>query len=221
MKDTLTIDFNRPVSLFPLPDCVLLPHATMPLHIFEPRYKQMTRDALDSHGLIAMALFEGDGWRQNYQGYPPLRPMVCVGYIVDHQALEDGRYNFLLQGVCRARIKEEVPSQPYRRALLEPTEFPQAKEADLRGWRRRIEALLNDPLLSEEESVASARKWIESKIPTIPFVDLSLMVFSDKIEERYAMLAEKDAAARARCLEKLLQERRLGHSPKRRGPPPA
>ena len=222
MKETLTIDFNRPVALFPLPDCVLLPHATIPLHIFEPRYRKMTKDALDSHGLIAMALFEGDEWQEDHQGSPPLRPSVCIGYIVDHQGLEDGRYNLLLQGVCRARIKQEVPSDPYRRALLEPAEIPPPKEADLRDYRRRIEALLKDPLLGELEAVVTAKKWLERKIPTSAFVDLSLMIFCDGIEERYSILAETSAAARARCLDKLLQEKRSALSGgKRRGSPPA
>ena len=216
MKETLTIDFNRPVALFPLPNCVLLPHATIPLHIFEPRYKKMTSDALDSHGLIAMAFFEGDQWRENYDGSPPIRPSVCVGYIIHHQPLEDGRYNFLLQGVCRARIKEEIPSQPYRKALLEPTEFPQPKEADLRECRCRIEALLNDPILAELEAVATAKKWLENKVPTSALVDLSFMVLSESIEERYSILAEKSAPARAMCLEKLLQDRRSALSVSRR-----
>ena len=55
MSHTLTIDFNKPIALFPLPGCVLLPHNATPLHIFEPRYRAMTSDALDTTGLIAMA----------------------------------------------------------------------------------------------------------------------------------------------------------------------
>lgn len=220
-NETLTIDFRRAVPLFPLANCVLLPHATIPLHIFEPRYRKMTSDVLDSRGLIAMALFEGEGWRQDYEGSPPLRQSVCLGYIVDHQKLEDGRYNILLQGVCRAKIKEEVHSHVYRKAVLQPTEFPQPKEADLSEHRGRIEALLNDPLLGELESVTNARKWIENDIPTNALVDLSLMVFCDSIEERYSILVENDGAARAGYLESILQitRRKLGGVKRRKFPP--
>jgi hypothetical protein len=221
VNEILTIDFRRPLPLFPLPNCVLLPHATIPIHIFESRYRKMTSDALDSRGLIAMALFEGDGWRQDYEGSPPLRPSVCLGYIIDHLRLEDGRFNLILQGVCRAKITEEAPSEPYRMALLQPTEVPPPREGELREHRRRLAALLNDPLLGELETVAGAKKWLQSDIPTSALVDLNLMVFCESIEERYSMLAENNAVSRARWLERLLQRTRsaLGSGRRRKSPP--
>lgn len=208
MSDSVTIDFNLPVPLFPLPNCVMLPHATVPLHIFEPRYRAMLKDVLDSRGLIAMATFEGDDWKEHYEGSPPVRPCVCVGYVVKHDQLADGRYNLLLQGLCRARIAREVRSDPYRQAMLRPMESGQSMDIDLSDQRERIESLLNDPLLKELASVSAIHNWLSGEIPTAALVDLSIMTVCPEVEDRYAMLAEPDAQARARWLERYLRQTR-------------
>ncbi len=221
MSETLTIDFRRPVPLFPLPNCVLLPHATIPLHIFEPRYRRMTNDALDSRGLIAMASFEGDRWKADYEGNPPLREHVCVGYIVRHQRLDDGRINLLLQGACRARIHEEVRSHPYRKALLEPIERESPMEIDLAEHRVRLEELLNDPILKELSSIAAVQNWLSREIPTNALIDLTTMTACDDFDDRYAMLAQSDAEARAMWLEKwLCATRQTLRTAKKFEPPP-
>ncbi|MEX0743958.1 MAG: LON peptidase substrate-binding domain-containing protein, partial [Phycisphaeraceae bacterium] len=67
MAESLTVDFSRPLPLFPLANCTLLPHAVVPLHVFEPRYRALAREALESSKLIAMAVFEGDAWKDEYQ----------------------------------------------------------------------------------------------------------------------------------------------------------
>src|SRR5450432_1929344 len=88
------------VALFPLPNVVLFPRAILPLHIFEERYKTMTADALCGAKRIAMALLR-PGWEKNYYCRPAIEPIVCVGTIVSHERLADGKYNFLLQGKMR------------------------------------------------------------------------------------------------------------------------
>lgn len=201
MSDVIAIDFSKPVPVFPLQACALLPHATIPLHIFEPRYRAMVNDALESHGLIAMATFEGDRWQSEYQGSPPIRPILCVGYIVQHRRLADGRYYLLLQGVCRARLIEELPSEPYRLAMLEPAEQPDVTEEGFAEIRRRLDELLNDPELGELAAISAIHNWLTPEVPTLALIDLALMHLFDQPEQRYAMLAETDAFERARRLE--------------------
>lgn len=205
MTETLTIDFRQPLPLFPLPNCVLLPHATIPLHIFEPRYRKMTSDALDSRGLIAMATFEGEDWKKKYEGKPVLRPHVCVAYILKHQRLDDGRFNMFLQGACRARIQRELPSSPYRTAMLEPLERNSPMEIDLFEHRQRLEGLLHDPVLKELSSVAAVQNWISREIPTNALIDLTTMTVCDDVNDRYQMLAEASAESRAVWLERWLR----------------
>src|SRR5204862_2647939 len=84
------------VPLFPLPNVVLFPRAVLPWHIFEERYLAMTADALRGDRLIAMALLK-TGWERDYYSTPAIEPVVCVGHILTHEQLADGKYNLLLQ----------------------------------------------------------------------------------------------------------------------------
>lgn len=219
MSDPLSIDFDKPIPLFPLPDCVLLPHATLPLHIFEQRYRRMTADALDSRGLIAMALFEGDAWRSDYEGKPPLRDHVCVGYINKHVGLADGRYHLLLQGLCRARIVREQPHDPYRLGMLEPTEREPIMEIELTSERKTIEALLHDPALITLAPISALLNHITPELNTDALVDLAAMSCSHDMAERYAWLAESDVFARAQRLTNLLKQLRQTVQQADRNPP--
>src|SRR4051812_7305444 len=101
------------LPLFALPNLVVFPFAVVPLHIFEDRYRQMTVDVLQTHRHIAMALLK-PGWEKDYHGRLAIEPVVCVGSILSHEKLSDGRYNFLLQGKVRARIVSEVGEKLYR-----------------------------------------------------------------------------------------------------------
>jgi Lon protease-like protein len=208
MSDTIAIDFAQPVPLFPLAACALLPHATIPLHIFEPRYRKLTKEALTGRRLIAMATFQDGARTAAHPTHPALRPYVCLGCILQHTKLPDGRYNLLLQGLCRARIVEELPPDTYRRALLEPIEKQQALEIDLSAERTRLEHLLGDPLLRELASVSAIHNWLSDEIPTAVLVDLAVMTVCDDLEGRYAMLAEPCPAQRSQWLESLLGDLR-------------
>lgn len=219
MPDSLMIDFAKPIPLFPLAACALLPHATVPLHIFEPRYRQMTREVLDSTGLIAMAVLKSPRSKHQNQSNPPLREHVCVGYVVRHEKLHDGRYNILLQGVCRAKIVREVEHQPYRLALLEPTELGTPMEIDLGEERARLEALLSDPLLKQLAAVSTIHQWLSREVPTAALVDLVILSLCQDPEQRYAMLAEASVEARADWLERYLRQvRRTLEMAQRLGP---
>jgi uncharacterized protein len=216
MSESIQINFAEPIGLFPLPECVLLPHATIPLHIFEQRYRQMVKDALDSTGLIAMAVFEGNGWKQNYEGAPPLRPVACVGYIVQHDRMFDGRYNILLQGVCRAVIAEEVeqgsssaqPLAPYRRAKLVPMENQVDDEGMLLSTRTELLSLLSDPDITTLASIGKIGEWIDERIPTPAAVDVVGHVVAQGNFDRYELLSEPDFFARASRVEGVLRAMR-------------
>ncbi|MGZ3460279.1 MAG: LON peptidase substrate-binding domain-containing protein, partial [Archangium sp.] len=108
------------LKVFPLPSAVLFPHAALPLHIFEPRYRELVRDALAGDKVLALAQLE-PGWEGQYGERPPMQPMMCAGLIIWHEELPDGRYNILLQGICRARLLAELPAdKPYREVRVQP-----------------------------------------------------------------------------------------------------
>jgi ATP-dependent Lon protease len=122
------------LPLFPLPQAVLFPGALMPLHVFEQRYRQMVRDALDSHKALAIAhVIEGP---TDEHGNPPIARVAGAGVIVEWQELPDGRYNLFLEGRARVHLTELPFVPPYRRAraeLLEEksTEIDSADSASL------------------------------------------------------------------------------------------
>lgn len=113
------VEYN--VAVFPLPDLVFFPATLLPLHIFEPRYRQMTADALAGDGKILVAQLR-PGWERDYAGRPPTYETGCVGRILEHRELEDGRYNLLLLGTQRVRIQAFLDQEDrlYRIARVAP-----------------------------------------------------------------------------------------------------
>jgi Lon protease-like protein len=135
--------FSGVVRLFPLPNLVLYPHVMQPLHIFEERYREMLEDALAGDKLIAMAVLE-PGWETDYESRPPIARYACLGKVVAHHRLPDGRYNVLLMGIGRVRVVQElVPLRSFRQASVELIEdcddFQSAAERQ-RGQERLLAA---------------------------------------------------------------------------------
>ncbi|MCM2269773.1 MAG: LON peptidase substrate-binding domain-containing protein [Thermoanaerobaculia bacterium] len=106
------------LPLFPLPNVVLFPDTLLPLHIFEPRYRQLIADLLarpEAERWIGMVLSA----RSAAGGRELLEP-GCAGRLVAHEPLPDGRSNIVLAGETRFRIAREVSGKPYRQAIVEP-----------------------------------------------------------------------------------------------------
>jgi Lon protease-like protein len=128
------------IALFPLPNVVLFPETRVPLHIFEPRYRQMTAAALASARVIGMATVVPESAAE-IAGDPPLFPIGCAGVIEKAQRRDDGRFDIVLRGTQRFRIREELPrsgERLYRVARVEMLEerFDEAREGiALQGMR--------------------------------------------------------------------------------------
>jgi uncharacterized protein len=106
------------IPLFPLPNAVLFPGVPLPLHIFEPRYREMVRDVERSEDkLIGMVLLRGE-WRRDYYGRPEVYPVGCAGKLVSVEPLADGRYNILLHGLREFEIADERGGHSYREAQV-------------------------------------------------------------------------------------------------------
>jgi Lon protease-like protein len=129
------------LPLFPLSDVVLLPDASVPLFIFEPRYRQMTRDALAGAQQIGMVTVRPDSLAA-MAGDPPIFQVGCLGRIAHAQERPDGTFHILLIGEARFRILSEIERgadrlyRSARVALLEE-EFPPPDERERLGERRR------------------------------------------------------------------------------------
>jgi Lon protease-like protein len=213
-------DFSGLCRLFPLPNVVLFPHVILPLHIFEPRYRQMTQDALDDDQLVTIVQA-----RPRDQGNPWLEPVPiedvgCVGRIIQHERLADGRFNLLLLGCKRANLVREVASPKlYRLAEAsiledeEPVEAGESRSAELIALFLRVLQLHHrlDPDLS---------RLLHS--------DLSAGVLSDVIAHaldlpaplKQTLLEERRVDRRVTLLFTILQELIDQHPGSRRFPHP-
>jgi len=112
------------ISLFPLAGALLFPGMQLPLHIFEPRYRALVSDALARDRLIGMIQPREDGES------PALYDIGCLGRIGDVEAMEDGRYNIILEGLQRFTIRKELDvSTSFRQVEADLWEEDEASDA--------------------------------------------------------------------------------------------
>jgi uncharacterized protein len=206
MAEVISVNFSKPLPVFPLPEVVLLPHAIQPLHVFEDRYRVMVEHCLDGSGQMALASFAGHDWKKDYEdGLPRLRPAVCIGQIVHHQSLPGGRHHILLHGVCRAKIKQMVEPEderPYRMAKLIPLETPDTDHAPLSAIRKELQSLLHKPNLRRMRSVEAVMEWFNrSDVTTHALLELVGFALVRDSELKYRLLAEACPERRAQLLK--------------------
>ena len=181
------------LPLFPLPNIVFFPHTRLPLHVFEPRYRQMVTDALESDQRFGIVLLR-PGWEAEYFGAPPVFDTGTIGTIEQAVPLEDGRYNIVVRGDVRFRILDEVARVPYRtaRVIAEPEPERTAEEAyPQREWladlsRQYLHYLPDQTAVPEIETVS-----LES------LTNALIMSLNLDIEEKQKLLETGDIIARA------------------------
>ena len=131
------------VPIFPLAGALLFPRSQLPLHIFEPRYREMVRDTVDGSGRIAMV----QPLRDDEDNKAPLHRTGCLGELVGVEELDDGRFNIVLLGTNRFHIIGEVDSDAaYRCAEVdlaafddsEPEPLSLAQRAEVEREARRL-----------------------------------------------------------------------------------
>jgi Lon protease-like protein len=106
------------IPLFPLPNLVLFPGVRLPLHIFEPRYREMVTDVVGEHGIIGMVLLK-ENWEADYHGHPDVFEVGCAGRLGGIVKLPDGRFNVVLDSISEFRIVREIRDRSYRRAEVQ------------------------------------------------------------------------------------------------------
>jgi uncharacterized protein len=109
------MDLPAIIPVFPLPNVVLFPGVPLPLHIFEPRYRDMVREAAAGHEIIGMVLLRGD-WQKHYEENPDVFAVGCAGKIVNVEPLPDGRFNILLHGQREFTIQRHIFDKSFRQA---------------------------------------------------------------------------------------------------------
>jgi Lon protease-like protein len=192
---------NR-LPVFPLPNVVFFPKTYLPLHIFEPRYRQMVADAATGHRCIAMALLK-DGWEEDYYGNPAIYPTLCVGRIMSAQPLADGRSNILLQGLDRCDIQEEHFERPYREATIRLKPQPSVAKLAV-DVRRSLIELLSRYLQTREDNTAWQGFFREEVSDDVLVNTLSTYLECTPLEKQF-LLESDGLLQQARRLNDLIQ----------------
>jgi Lon protease-like protein len=185
------------VPLFPLPNVVLFPRAVLPLHIFEERYRTMTADVLEGHRQVAMALLQ-PGWEKDYYSRPAIESVVCVGTILSHEKLPDGKYNFLLQGHTRARVTREHGEKPYRLAALEPVPEINDDESGLSVERERLRQVFRPAMLGATPVGRQFKQLMAGCLRTADIADLVAFNYIEDVRLKQSLLEDSDVRRRVR-----------------------
>ncbi len=199
--------FPSSLPIFPLPTVVLFPNVFLPLHIFEPRYRQMTADALAGDRLIGLVLLR-PGHDADYEGRPPVYGTGCTGLITHAERVDEGRFNLVLRGLEKFTIVgEEDPAigQLYRRAIITPIDETVAhlERERLRDARRKLEGLL-EPLF---EGTMESR--LPQNMPDDDLINALAQYLDFEPLEKQALLESLGPLARCRSMIELLEMKAL------------
>ena len=200
------LPFTLPI--FPLPTVVLFPNVFLPLHIFEPRYRQMVAESLAGDRIIGMVLLR-PGYEDEYEGAPPVYATGCSGLITHAEQLEDGKYNMVLRGLEKFTITgEEAPpaGRLYRSAVISPLDdsMRDGERDQLRHERKRLQQLLT-PLFHNTLS-----RYLPDAMPDEDLVNALAQYLEFEPVEKLALLERQGPLARCRSMVELLEIKQMG-----------
>ena len=196
------------IPIFPLPNVVLFPSVFLPLHIFEPRYRQMLTDALRGDRIIGMVLLKGG--RDDIEEPPPVYPIGCAGLVSHAEKLKDGRSNIILRGILRFRVVGEEADCAYRRAQIEP--LPEAASDAIRAEIRQARTQL-ETLLAGRLDAAGSEALVPGDMADEDLVNTLAQYLDFDPVEKQALLECDDVASRSRALIELIELRALATRP--------
>jgi Lon protease-like protein len=198
------LHFHGRARLFPLPNFVMFPHVLKPLHIFEPRYRQLTEDALASDHLLALVLLRPHT-PEEYAGNPPIHDTACLCRILNSQRLPDGRFNILVRGLCRLRIEAEIPSPKLYR-IVQGRLLPDGPTPDDPYIYDSLAEQVRHFLPPGGQALGQIEELLAQRPPLGALLDILTFVLPLEPERKQQLLDLTDVTTRAQTLLHLLEE---------------
>lgn len=193
------------VPVMTLPNTAFFPQALMPLHIFEPRYQQMLRDALSTNRLFAVAGLNEGRLNEPGQFEPPHR-VATVGIIRACQGNGNGTSNLLLQGLCRVEIVSIVRDEPYRRIRIRAlASEPGATADENQSLRRELSRLLNLKRKLEAAGSSEMAAFLKTVEDPEAFVDIAAFSLCHNVVLKQRLLETLDVHHRLRLFGRQLR----------------
>ena len=202
------------LPIFPLSNVVLFPRVKTPLHLFEPRYRQLARDVLQGERRIGMVVVRPEHVDE-MPGDPPIYPVGCAGVITESHRLPDGRYNLVLLGEHRVRVVAEEPrveSRLYRvaRVVRLQDSYPEAERARVARLRAAIAADIGVLIRRAQPDRSHAfDPELFAGVDDETFVNAVANAFAFPAEEKQALLEAEDVPERYARLASSLSFQRL------------
>jgi Lon protease-like protein len=194
------------LSIFPLPNVTLFPGAALPLHVFEPRYRELVTDAPAGRGILAVARLQ-PGFEQDYDGRPPVFDVCGVGAIELHKQRSDGRFDIQLRGLARVRIVEELPPQrAYRQVRAARLRDLPVEPALVAAWQVKLGSLWERLSGHLPEPVRDLRALTRGADDAAAYADRLASAMVADPDACQQLLAEVDPAERLRLLTARVQE---------------
>lgn len=180
------------VPVMTLPNTAFFPQALMPLHIFEPRYRQMLRDALASNRLFAVAGLNMDRLNEPGQFEPPYK-VATVGIIRACQKNDDGTSNLLLQGICRVEIVSIICDEPYRRIRIRALSSEAGASADAnQSLRKEVSRLLKLKAKLASTTSGEMAAFLKTVEDPEAFVDIAAFSLCEDVALKQKLLETLD-----------------------------
>lgn len=217
----MEITLPEEVPMMTLPNTAFFPQALMPLHIFEPRYRQMLRDVLATNRLFAVAGLNLEELNDPGKFEPPHR-IATVGIVRACQKNDNGTSNLLLQGLCRVAIEQIIRDEPYRKVRIRAlASAPGATFGENEVLRRELARLLNVKLKLASSAPPQGSKEMAAFLKTVEdpeaFVDIAAFSLCDNVPLKQKLLETLDVHHRLelfgrqlrRDIEELKLQRKL------------
>lgn len=183
-----TLHLPETVPVMTLPNTVFFPQALLPLHIFEPRYREMLKDVLATNRLFAVAHLD----TQPHQAGGPAEPLhhiASVGIIRACQMEGNETSNLLLQGLCRVEVKKIIREEPYRIIAVQPiTTTAGTHPAELEVLRLEVMRLLNLRRRLGTPVPKGMTQFLESIDDIDTFADIAAFNLCDNSEVKQQLL---------------------------------
>ena len=196
MLHEIEINLPKEVPVMTLPHMTFFPQALVPLHIYEPRYREMLADVLKTNRLFALVGLNTKLITDEARVDPPYS-VGCVGLVRTSKENQNGTSDLMLQGLCRVEIRSIVREKPYRVVSIKPLlSNPPAAGTDLNFKRVHLNKLLALKYKELFQSDKAIVKYLKSIEDPETFLDIAAHTLCDSSELKQKLLETLDIAER-------------------------
>jgi uncharacterized protein len=186
---------SKRISIFPLPGAILLPGMQLPLHIFEPRYRALVGDALARDRMIGMIQPTGQ--------HAEIYDIGCLGRIGDVEAMEDGRYNIVLEGLWRFTVQRELDvTTPFRQ--VEATLWEEDEQGEALAIAERAALEIESRRFADAQGYAVDWNAV-GQLDDFSLVNAIAQIAPFDAAAKQALLEAKGLAVRSELIIQLMQ----------------